>query len=110
MKNTNSDSIGRDAIDCLYAEWARIDAFHGVDPGQLAQDVIDVVVKTVRRDPQWRSIQRLTLDLLFADARREIDQTLSEKLNGYLPAHEMLQCTKNIIDEVLIEISRRQKP
>lgn len=90
----------------LNDEWAFLEQFASPDLEQLAQEFIDTVVATLRRDPRWRAIPRVELALVLADAKRQFEFELMERLGNCLPADATLKAAQNAIENILIETQK----
>jgi hypothetical protein len=83
---------------------ARLDCFTEYDADQIAQKLIDELIKALRRDHRWSAISRLELELLLSDVQQRIMETLIERLEGYGCIHELL----NIVLKTTTEIERKR--
>jgi len=51
-------------------------------PYRTAQHAIDIIIKALHRDPRFKGITRADIELLLADADREIEALLEQARAG----------------------------
>jgi hypothetical protein len=75
----------------LYDATTWIECFSEADGACIAQEIIDDIVKALRRDPRWAVIPRLELEALLGDARHHIGDKLFEQVGGHSPYRDTLR-------------------
>jgi hypothetical protein len=84
-----------------------LDCFTEDDADQIAQELIDQVIKALRRDRRWSAVFHLELELLLGDVRQRIAETLTARLEGYGPTDELLDVAAETAAEIVMK-SRKQ--
>ena len=69
--------ITKEFASNLDGEAVWISSFDDGTAAELADDFIDRVIATLRRDPRWSSLEPSELALFFADLRRVSRKTLT---------------------------------
>jgi hypothetical protein len=76
--STGSVASSDDILDALY--W--LDTNDHSDAAWLADEAIASVIHALRRDPRMPKLNQLEWELLLADARAEIEQDISDVVDG----------------------------
>jgi hypothetical protein len=93
-----------------------LDSLPALDRGDACWEVdqtIDRIIDVLRDDPRFPKLTRLDYELLFADVRRDAEETLTELIDGKTDAHAAAEeIVRAIIDEAACanEEENEQKP
>jgi hypothetical protein len=93
-------------LDRLWDATEGLDILDEGDAGQLSIEWIDTVIAGLRRDPRWAAVSRSELELTLGDVRRQLEQELRDRLDGYAPAAELLDRAADAALELLAERAR----
>ena len=95
--------ITKEFASNLDGEAVWISSFDDGTAAELADDFIDRVIATLRRDPRWSSLEPSELALFFADLRRRLAQDLNAAFGGCAPYWDIRECAIRAMVETLAD-------